>query len=205
MNYENMEKEILIKILKQKDNMLKKLYLEKEKLNYYASTDAMTGVLNRRSGLELLDKKLKLSITNNKKFVICFVDVDRLKMINDIFGHEEGDNCLISVAKIIRENIRKKDFVIRMGGDEFLVVLPETTMREANKAWSRICRRIEEINKNSCKYNLSLSYGLYEYDKRTQKEMCVSELIQKADAEMYKKKLKKKKEFDDICIININW
>ena len=99
MNYENMDKEMLIKILREKDDMLKKLCLEKEKLNYYASTDAMTGVLNRRSGLELLGKEFNLSKINNKNLVICFVDVDRLKMINDTFGHEEGDKAFNKCSK----------------------------------------------------------------------------------------------------------
>ena len=190
MNYENMEKETLVKILRQKDDMLKRLYLEKEKLNYYASTDVMTEVLNRRSGLELLGKEFDLSKINGKNLVVCFVDVDRLKKINDAFGHEEGDKVLISVAKILREIIRKTDFVIRMGGDEFLVVFPQITMKEVNKAWYRVCRMIEEVNINNDNYNLSLSYGFYEYSKEIQKEMSINDLIKKADAEMYKRKLK---------------
>jgi len=185
-----MEKETLVKILRQKDDMLKRLYLEKEKLNYYASTDVMTQVLNRRSGLELLGKEFDLSKINGKNLVVCFVDVDRLKKINDAFGHEEGDKVLISVAKILREIIRKTDFVIRMGGDEFLVVFPQITMKEVNKAWYRVCRMIEEVNINNDNYNLSLSYGFYEYSKEIQKEMSINDLIKKADAEMYKRKLK---------------
>jgi diguanylate cyclase (GGDEF)-like protein len=193
VNYENIEKEILVKILRQKDDMLKRLYLEKEKLTYYASTDVMTEVLNRRSGLELLGKEFDLSKINGENLVICFVDVDKLKMINDAFGHEEGDKVLISVAKILREIIRKTDFVIRMGGDEFLVVFPKTTMKEVNKAWYRVCRMVEEVNTNNNNYNLSLSYGFYEYSKEIQKEMSINDLIQKADAEMYKKKFEFKK------------
>lgn len=179
--------------------MLKRLYLEKEKLNYYASIDELTGVLNRRSGLKLLGKELNLSKIDNKNLVVCFVDIDRLKIINDILGHEEGDKLLINTAKILKESIRKTDFVIRMGGDEFLIVFPGTTRKEVNKIWYRICRTIEEINKNNDSYNLSLSYGFYEYSK----EMSISDLIQNADVEMYKKKLKNKKYFDNISIINI--
>lgn len=106
MSYENMDKETLIKVLKPKDDMLKALCLEKEKLTYYANTDTMTEVLNRRAGLELLDRKLHLSKACGESFVICFVDVDRLKLINDTFGHEEGDKLLINAAKILRGSIR---------------------------------------------------------------------------------------------------
>jgi diguanylate cyclase (GGDEF)-like protein len=195
VNFEDMDKETLIKILRQKEGRLRKLYLEKEKLNYYASTDVMTGLLNRRSGLELLSKEFKFSKINDKKLVVCFVDVDKLKMINDTFGHEEGDKLLIKVAKVLTESIRKTDFVIRMGGDEFLVVFPETTMKEANMAWHRICKRVEETNENIENYNLSLSYGFYEYSKEMQNGMSIDDLIKRADAEMYKKKFKQSKAF----------
>lgn len=198
-----MDKEMLIKILKQKDELLKRLVLEKERLNYYASIDPLTDVLNRRSGLEQLGKEFNLSKINGNNLVVCFVDIDKLKIINDFFGHEEGDKLLINTAKILKESIRKTDFVIRMGGDEFLLVFPRTTMKEANKVWYRICIAVEEVNKNSNNYNLSLSYGFYEYSKEIQKEMSINDLIQESDAEMYKKKLQKKKEFDEICIINI--
>jgi diguanylate cyclase (GGDEF)-like protein len=195
VNFENMDKETLIKILIQKENILQKLYLEKERLNYYASTDAMTGLLNRRSGLESLDKVFNFSKINDEKFVICFVDVDKLKIVNDTFGHEEGDKLLINLGKILTESIRKTDFVIRMGGDEFLVVFPKTTIKEANGAWHRICKRIEQTNKNSHNYNLSLSHGFYEYNNELHKEMSINDLIKKADAEMYKKKFKDRKLF----------
>lgn len=198
MNYKDMDKETLIKILSQKDDMLKRVCLEKEKLNYYASTDVMTGALNRRAGLELLGKEVNNSKINGKNMVVCFVDVDRLKLINDTFGHGEGDKVLISVSKILRESITKTDFVIRMGGDEFLVVFPETTMKEVNKAWYKICRRVEVSNTRSDNYNLSLSYGFYEYSQDMKNTMSINELIGKADAEMYKNKTKNKmknKEF----------
>lgn len=202
MDYEDMDKETLIKTLREKDVVLKRLCLEKEKLNYYANIDVMTGVLNRRAGLELLDKEFSLSKINDKNLVACFIDVDRLKIINDTFGHEEGDKLLINVGKILKESIRKTDFVIRMGGDEFLIVFPETTMREVNKVWYRIYKGIKETNENNGNYNFSLSCGFCEYGEKVQNEMSVTDLIEKADAEMYKKKLKKSRNFKEICIIN---
>lgn len=187
-----MDKETLIEILKLKDNMLNTMYLEKEKLKYYASTDVMTGVLNRRAGLELLSKEFNLSKINGNNIVVCFADIDRLKMINDNFGHKEGDKLLISAAKILRESIRKTDFIIRMGGDEFLIVFPKTVMKEVNEIWYEICNRVEKINTINEKYNLSLSYGFYEYSQDIKKEMSINDLIEKADADMYKNKIRKK-------------
>lgn len=195
MNYDNMSKEKIIEILIQKDDMLRKLWEENKKLNYLASIDAMTGALNRKSGLELLEREFKLLNINNENLVICFVDVDGLKIINDTFGHEEGDKLLINATKILKESIRKTDFVIRMGGDEFLVVFPETSMKEANKVWGRILKSVEEINKDNEKYNLSLSYGFYEYSKETEKKLTINELIKRADIEMYKVKRKRRRNF----------
>jgi diguanylate cyclase (GGDEF)-like protein len=194
VDYEDMNKETLIKILREKDAVLEKLYMEREKLNYYASTDVMTGVLNRRSGLELLDKELNLSKIGNINLIICFVDVDELKTVNDNFGHQEGDKILINTAKILKDSIRRTDFVIRMGGDEFLVVFPGVTMEEVHKIWHRIEEKLKACNENNGNYNFSLSCGLCECRKGMQCEMSVEDLIKNADFEMYKEKLQKKKE-----------
>ena len=148
MNYEDLDKETLIKVIMQKDDMLNRLRLEKEKLNYYANIDTMTGVFNRRAGMELLSREFELSKANNRNIVICFADMDRLKMINDMFGHEEGDKALVNVAEILKDSIKKTDFVIRMGGDEFLIVSPETTMKEVNE--------IKEFVEDECGSNNEL-------------------------------------------------
>lgn len=188
-----MNKEKLIEILMEKDKILRELRVENKKLNYLASIDAMTGVLNRKSGLELLEKKFNICNINNRNIVVCYVDVDKLKYINDAFGHEEGDKLLINVASILKNSIRKTDFVIRMGGDEFLVVFPQTTMKEANKVWYRILKNVEESNESNEKYNLSLSYGFYEYGNEIENKLTVNDLIRRADIEMYKIKMSKKR------------
>lgn len=156
----------------------------------------MTGVLNRESGLELLETEFKLSNINNENLVICFVDVDGLKIINDNFGHEEGDKLLINATKILKESIRKTDFIIRMGGDEFLIVFPETTMKDVNKAWVRVLKSLEKINKNNEKYRLSFSYGFYEYSKEIEEKSTIKDLIKKADIKMYNIKREKKRNHE---------
>ncbi|WP_264850416.1 GGDEF domain-containing protein [Clostridium omnivorum] len=192
-----MNKEKLVEVLMEKDKILRELRLENKKLNSLASFDAMTGVLNRKSGLELLEKEFNISNINNRNIVVCFVDVDKLKHINDAFGHEEGDKLIINVASILKNSIRKTDFVIRMGGDEFLIVFPQTTMKNANKVRYRILKMIEESNQGNIKYNLSLSYGFYEYGNEIENKLTVNDLIRRADIEMYKIKSVKKKDFKD--------
>lgn len=195
-----MDKEKLIKILVQKDHMLKRLYLEKEKLNYYANMDVMTGVFNRRAGLELLNKEFNLSRKNEKNIVVCFIDVDRLKIINDTFGHEEGDKTLINAAKVLRESIRKTDFIIRMGGEEFLIAFPKTVMKEVNKIWYEVCKKVDKVNENNDNHNLSFSYGFYECSQEMIHKLSINDLIRNADQEMYKNKIKKRK-FRGKCAI----
>lgn len=191
MDYNNLNKEELVKIINEKDNDLKKLIEEKEELKYYASTDVMTGLLNRRSGLELLDREFKSVKDIKGSMVVCVIDVDNLKIINDTFGHSEGDKVLISTAEIIKGRIRDDDFVVRMGGDEFLAVFPRTSFIEFNKLWNEICIQVDNFNKRNNMYKLSLSYGMYEYESRGIDALTINDLIVKADKEMYKNKYKK--------------
>lgn len=190
-----MSKEKLIEILIQKDNMLEKLRAENEELNYWANIDAMTGVLNKKSGLEVLEREFELSNNSRDNLVICFIDVDGLKIVNDTFGHKEGDKLLINITKILKESIRKTDFVIRMGGDEFLVVFPQMTIKEVNNVLERVLVLLDEINNANEKYNLSISYGFYQYERETKKELTINELIKRADAEMYKMKREKRRNY----------
>lgn len=190
-----MSKEKLIEILIQKDNMLEKLRAENEELNYWANIDAMTGVLNKKSGLEVLEREFELSNNSMDNLVICFIDVDGLKIVNDTFGHKEGDKLLINITKILKESIRKTDFVIRMGGDEFLVVFPQMTIKEVNNVLERVLVLLDEINNANEKYNLSISYGFYQYERETKKELTINELIKRADEEMYKMKREKRRNY----------
>jgi diguanylate cyclase (GGDEF)-like protein len=194
VDYEDMDRKMLIRILREKDAAIEKLCIEIKKLNYYATTDVMTGALNRSSGLEMLNRELDLSRTGNRNLVVCFADVDGLKAVNDNLGHQEGDKLLINTVKILKGSIRKADFVIRMGGDEFLVVFPGVTMEEVHKIWHRIEEKLKECNENNGNYNFSLSCGFCECRKGMQCEISVEDLIKNADFEMYKGKLQKKKE-----------
>jgi len=80
-----------------------------------------------------------------------------------------------------------------MGGDEFLIVFPETTMQEVNKVWERILKLVDKINDNYEKYNVSFSYGFYEYIKNFEEKISASEIIKNADIQMYKMKREKRR------------
>lgn len=164
----------------------------RKRLLFFSSYDTMTEVYNRRAGLEKLKEKLENKDRRKKPITIMFVDVNGLKQVNDVFGHEAGDGLILAVTKIIKEEIRKEDFVVRMGGDEFLISLCETDEKLAENLWQRIVERFDQINKTEeHPYIISVSHGTAAFDR--DKETTMDALIQKADEAMYAEKRKIKK------------
>jgi diguanylate cyclase (GGDEF)-like protein len=93
--------------------------------------DPLTGCLRRESGTELLDAQLHLARRRSAPLTLLFADLDRFKAVNDEFGHEAGDRVLAAAAAALREIARGSDVAIRWGGEEFVVVLPDTTSTDA--------------------------------------------------------------------------
>ena len=158
-----------------------------QELRTLATTDALTGVLNRGSGLLLFEKQLQLAKRNNSKLSVCYLDVNGLKEINDKYGHQEGDEALRFVSKVLKETLRKVDIICRLGGDEFLLILPQCPIDNNMVVWKRIAKKVAEFNATQTKpYSISLSRGFAEYDPNEEKY--VDQLITIADQEMYKHK-----------------
>ncbi len=156
-------------------------------LRILATTDALTGVLNRGTGLLLLGRQLQLARRNNYKLSVCYVDVNGLKEINDTYGHQEGDEALKFICKLLKKILRAVDIICRLGGDEFLLVLPQCSMREVVIVWQRIVREVAIFNTSQIKpYTLNLSRGFAEFEPNEDKS--VDQLIAIADQEMYKHK-----------------
>jgi diguanylate cyclase (GGDEF)-like protein/PAS domain S-box-containing protein len=161
-----------------------------KKLQVYATMDILTGALNRRAGLIILEKQIQLCKRNNWNLTICYIDVDGLKGVNDTYGHQEGDDYILFVTNVLKEIIRESDGLCRLGGDEFLLVLPECDVTKADQVLKRIIKSLDEYNKRESKpYRISFSYGLVKYDFDEQPK--IGSLIAKADMEMYKHKKKK--------------
>jgi len=96
---------------------------KEQQLQALAMTDSLTQLPNRHWMNQQLPEIIRQATSSNKKFSVMFIDLDNFKNINDTLGHHEGDRCLIDIAQALRESIRKQDHVIRLGGDEFMVLL----------------------------------------------------------------------------------
>lgn len=192
MNYKDVSRERLIEIIEEKDKLIQDLKSIKTELQYQAAMDCVTGVLNRRAGLDILEATINYATRQGENFILCFADIDDFKRINDEFGHNQGDKILTNIGNIFKENIRKTDTVFRFGGDEFVIIFPYTILEVAKSICSRINMKIHEMKEqDNSNYKIGLSYGFSEYNSNNNNISAI-ELIRRADEEMYgSKRLKK--------------
>lgn len=163
-----------------------------EKLKYYAYTDPMTGVSNRRTGFMALEEQVNRCLRGNNYFSICFIDIDQLKRVNDTYGHVEGDHLIKDIIEIIRISIRKTDIISRMGGDEFIIIFPECRYNEGKAIMNEVLKRVDEFNEMKLKpYKISFSYGIKEVSEDTN-IINIDDIIKGADELMYKDKTRKR-------------
>jgi diguanylate cyclase (GGDEF)-like protein len=158
-----------------------------EEIEYFAKYDALTNVLNRRAGYEILNKEVTKSKSTLKSLCICFIDINGLKIINDSLGHDSGDLLIKTVASNISETIRSTDYLIRLGGDEFIIILPDTSFNKAEESWLRINEKFNLINNTeNLNFNISLSHGISEYNPTIRNSVDI--IISTADEKMYEEK-----------------
>jgi len=163
-----------------------------EKLKKLARVDTLTGCYNRGYGLELLDRQMKLSHRSKFPLLLAFLDIDKFKPINDNFGHDEGDMVLKEVVKLFKATLREIDIICRMGGDEFLLVFPDNSLKDVPQIKERLNKNLMDLNQTLKKpYQIEFSMGLSEYDP--EKPLSMDELIRIADQKMYEEKGRKKK------------
>ncbi len=117
-----------------------------ERLKTLASHDELTGCLNFRSTMELLEKEIARAQRYQKQFSIAMIDIDDFKSMNDALGHQAGNDILVAFANCIKNNLRNIDSVGRYGGDEFLVILPETDPQYVLVVLERIRNSIKQTN-----------------------------------------------------------
>jgi diguanylate cyclase (GGDEF)-like protein len=157
------------------------------KIHYYSEYDVFTKVFNRRAGMERLDKLFSIDERRRSIISICFIDINGLKQVNDSLGHNKGDELILTVVRIIKSAIRESDFVIRLGGDEFLVVFMGIDIAGSEAVWERIKSAFERINlKEDRPYLISVSHGLACYSN--EQKSSLDDLMKIADEKMYEEK-----------------
>ena len=155
--------------------------IEGKKLTEMAHNDKLTGLYNRNYLEYLLDSEFHKARQEKTDLIILMMDVDHFKFFNDNFGHGFGDKILYSVAQKISENIRETDIAGRYGGDEFLAILPRTTVGGAQIIANRILDSVNKLMIDDNLTEIDLSIGIVK--KSNEKGVC--EIIEKADKAMY--------------------
>ena len=173
-------------------NITERKRLEEE-LKKLARFDNLTDSCNRGYGLALLDRQLKLARRRKAPVLLAYIDIDNFKDINDTFGHEEGDMVLKEVVKLLKSTLREIDIICRMGGDEFLLILPDSSLRDIPLIKERLNKNLERLNQILDKpYKIKFSIGFSCYDPDNPQS--IDELIKIADKKMYKEKNSKNKK-----------
>ena len=155
---------------------LKKLTLDNE-------TDPLTGLFNRRAFLEKIENEAIRFKRNQKPFSILFGDIDLFKKINDTYGHSAGDAILVNISSILNTEKREIDQVARWGGEEFLVLLPETNLRGAVLSGNKIRKSIsaKPVIHEGQEIHVTMSFGVSEYNGETP----IEKTIDLADQRLY--------------------
>ncbi len=159
-----------------------------EQLKHYASIDMMTGAYNREWGTKLMTERMAETGPGTMVTSLAFIDLDGLKAVNDTFGHDAGDDMILTTVGLIRACVRKSDIICRWGGDEFILLLM-CGVEEARGVLAKIENRLEAYNRESGKpYKLGISYGI----TRLTPKGSVDEVVGRADQLMYAHKMGKR-------------
>lgn len=154
--------------------------------------DELTGLLNRRGFMIHGGNLYNYSVENQSNFTLLFGDLDGLKIINDTFGHKEGDCALITTAKLLDSCMENNDIVARLGGDEFTILSPnKSTIEEVNGLINKLTSTFNDYNSNSSKpYEIQMSFGFSIYSPEL--NTTFESIIEEADKKLYEVKKKRK-------------
>ena len=160
-----------------------KLSKEFEKL---AKQDSLTGLSNRRDALEKIDYELNRSTRTGEPLGILLCDIDHFKKVNDTYGHEAGDKVLKELASFFARQSRSMDIISRWGGEEFLIVLPQTDIHQAKQYANKLQTKLVGLTVYFEKHliNCTISIGVSQFDKHT----AIKEVLRRTDDALYRAK-----------------
>ncbi|MFO7813521.1 MAG: PAS domain S-box protein [Pelovirga sp.] len=163
----------------------KKLLAQNRLLDSLSKTDQLTGIANRRWTQQAIEQEIDRSNRYNKSFCVFLFDIDHFKTINDTHGHEVGDQVLVELVGLIQSVIRRSDILGRWGGEEFILVCPETSLRTAITIAEKICTIVRE-HQFTRGMGITLSIGVVEF----QNGATLKETLVEVDRKMYLAKQK---------------
>jgi len=171
-----------------KSRSLIELEKAKEQLNYFATIDPLTNIFNRRHFLELSESMIERPLTSNGHASFLLFDIDHFKKINDQYGHFIGDQVLHGIAQTCMKNLRTDDVLGRFGGEEFVILLPETKLEDAKFIAERLRLLIEKtpINTDIGLIHTTISIGVAIKGKTSR--LTIDQLLSRADRAMYSAK-----------------
>jgi diguanylate cyclase (GGDEF)-like protein len=154
------------------------------RLSYQATHDALTGLVNRRDFERRLQEAIEGGQRGDGQHVLCYLDLDRFKIVNDTSGHLAGDSMLREVAKLLRDAVRDSDTVARLGGDEFGMLLVGCPLEKARQIADDVCRAVNEYRFawRDRIFNIGISVGLVEISRESG---TLEELLAAADTACY--------------------
>jgi len=159
--------------------------LEYEELFERASNDPLTGLSNRRVFDDRIVGMIACARRYCRPLTMIMMDLDRFKNINDSLGHQAGDDVLISVANVLTNAVRSTDLLVRMGGDEFVLVLEDTDLQRGTILAERLCRAVDGMNiRADGQTKLGVSIGLAELEE----EETLKQWLERADDGLYNAK-----------------
>ncbi|HAU0263731.1 TPA: GGDEF domain-containing protein [Legionella pneumophila] len=170
-----------------------------EVLRHHATYDSLTGCNNREYLFEMMNTRFQQVKMNEGSVIVLFIDMDRFKTVNDRYGHEVGDTTLHMFGGLLRQRLRRDDVVARYGGDEFIVLMENTSMDEAKK----IAENLITVTKKSLKegtlseLNLGCSIGITQMNHHS---ASVNTVIKEADLACYA--AKQRKINGSVCVYN---
>ncbi|WP_027723125.1 diguanylate cyclase [Maridesulfovibrio zosterae] len=164
----------------------KEILLLNKRLLEISSIDELTGVRNRRAGMQLLEYEIEKAKRYGKWLTIAMIDLDYFKQVNDEYGHLVGDDLLCHLADHLKMSIRKSDTVFRLGGDEFMIIFPQTCLSDCAVAVKNLGKNLKESPFKSGKTILPLQFSIglagYEADES------LKSLLSRVDKKLYEAK-----------------
>ncbi|MBF0123343.1 MAG: GGDEF domain-containing protein [Candidatus Omnitrophica bacterium] len=157
------------------------------KMRELANFDVLTGLYNRRGFMTYADHLLKLSDRTQRGLVLIYADLDNMKLINDRYGHEEGDRALVTAGNVLKKTFRSSDVIGRVGGDEFAILALEAKFENLDALRNRMKGNLKKAKYNiDPMHKLTFSLGIIYYNP--EKHQSIEELLRRSDRLMYEEK-----------------